>query len=164
MDPAPIPCPACARPFRNKRGLGGHLTTVSDPAHESYRAAHGMPVKTPRATRAQARKEAKTLAVPAVASATPAPIRPAPASIGEPRPDSHAPFVQTPAVPNPPLPRPVSPDPPKSALQAAVDDFLRQARDMVKFIPQTPSASDEMKEEVRKIYQEAEQANQELLH
>jgi hypothetical protein len=47
---------------------------------------------------------------------------------------------------------------------ARVKDFLRQARDMVKFIPQSPSATDEMKEEVRKIYQEAEQVNQDLLH
>src|SRR5215468_8936763 len=47
---------------------------------------------------------------------------------------------------------------------AQVKDLLRQARDMIKFIPQSPSASDEMKEDVKKIYQEAEQANQEILH
>ena len=47
---------------------------------------------------------------------------------------------------------------------AHVKDLLRQARDLIKFIPLTPSATDEMKEEVKKIYQEADQANQEILH
>ena len=47
---------------------------------------------------------------------------------------------------------------------AHVKDLLRQARDLIKFIPLTPSATDEMKEEVKKIYQEADQANQNILH
>jgi hypothetical protein len=47
---------------------------------------------------------------------------------------------------------------------AHVKDLLRQARDLIKFIPLTPSATDEMKEEVKKIYQETDQANQEILH
>ncbi len=47
---------------------------------------------------------------------------------------------------------------------AGVKDLLRQARDMIKFISQTPTATDEMKEEVKRIYQEIEQANQEILH
>lgn len=47
---------------------------------------------------------------------------------------------------------------------AQVKDYLRQARDMVKFISMTPSATNEMKEEVRKIYEEIEQANGEILH
>jgi hypothetical protein len=47
---------------------------------------------------------------------------------------------------------------------AQVKDLLRQARDLIKFIPQSPSATAEMKEEVKKIYQEADQADQELLH
>jgi hypothetical protein len=47
---------------------------------------------------------------------------------------------------------------------AQVKDLLRQARDLIKFIPMTPSATDEMKEEVKKIYQEADQANEEILH
>ena len=47
---------------------------------------------------------------------------------------------------------------------AQVKDLLRQARDLIKFIPMQPSATDEMKEEVKKIYQEADQANQEILH
>jgi hypothetical protein len=47
---------------------------------------------------------------------------------------------------------------------AQVKEFLRQARELLKFIPQQPSASDEMKDEVKKIYQEIEQANQEILH
>jgi hypothetical protein len=47
---------------------------------------------------------------------------------------------------------------------AGVKDLLRQARDLIKFIPQTPTATDEMKEEVKKIYKEIERANQEILH
>lgn len=46
---------------------------------------------------------------------------------------------------------------------AGVKDLLRQARDLVKFISQTAGVSAEMKEEVKKIYQEAEQADQEIL-
>jgi len=46
---------------------------------------------------------------------------------------------------------------------ANVKDLLRQARDMVKFISMTPSASVEIKEEVKRTYQEAEQADRELL-
>jgi len=47
---------------------------------------------------------------------------------------------------------------------ANVKDLLRQARDMVKFIPQTAGVSAEMKEEVRKIFEEADQANREILY
>jgi hypothetical protein len=47
---------------------------------------------------------------------------------------------------------------------AQVKDRLRQARDLVKFIPLTPSATDEMKADVERIYQEIEQANREILH
>ena len=47
---------------------------------------------------------------------------------------------------------------------AQVKDYLRQARDLVKLIPLTPTATPELKEEVKKIYAEAEQANQEILH
>lgn len=46
---------------------------------------------------------------------------------------------------------------------ANVRDLLRQAKDMVKFIPQTAGVSAEMKEEVRKIYAEVEQAEKEIL-
>ncbi|MBI5352377.1 MAG: hypothetical protein HZB50_07030 [Chloroflexi bacterium] len=46
---------------------------------------------------------------------------------------------------------------------AGVKDYLRQARDMVKFISQTAGVSAEMKEEVKKVYQEAEQADEEIL-
>jgi len=46
---------------------------------------------------------------------------------------------------------------------ANIKDLLRQARDMIKFISMTPSASAEIKEEVKRIYQEAEQADRELL-
>jgi hypothetical protein len=47
---------------------------------------------------------------------------------------------------------------------AQVKDQLRQARDLVKFIPQTAGVSVEMKEEVRKIYDEIEQANRDILY
>ncbi len=47
---------------------------------------------------------------------------------------------------------------------AQVKDFLRQARDMVKFIPQTAGVSAEMKEEVKRIFEEADQANQDILY
>ena len=47
---------------------------------------------------------------------------------------------------------------------AGVKDLLRQARDMVKFIPQTAGVSAEMKAEVKKIYDEIEQANREILY
>lgn len=46
---------------------------------------------------------------------------------------------------------------------AAVKDILRQAKDMVKFISMTPTATAEMKAEVKKIYAEIEQAEEEIL-
>jgi len=46
---------------------------------------------------------------------------------------------------------------------ANVRDLLRQAKDLVKFIPQTAGVSAEMKEEVKKIYAEIEQAQNEIL-
>lgn len=47
---------------------------------------------------------------------------------------------------------------------ATVKDLLRQAKDMVKFIPQTAGVSVEMKEEVKRIYEEIEQAKREILY
>jgi D-ribose pyranose/furanose isomerase RbsD len=47
---------------------------------------------------------------------------------------------------------------------AGVKDLLRQARDLIKFIPQTAGVSAEMKEDVKKIYEEIEQANRETLY
>ena len=47
---------------------------------------------------------------------------------------------------------------------AGVKDLMRQARDLIKFIPMTPSATAEMKAEVKAIYLEAEQAEREILH
>jgi len=47
---------------------------------------------------------------------------------------------------------------------AQVKDLLQQARDLVKFIPYTPTATPEMKEEVKQIFDDAGRANQELLH
>ena len=47
---------------------------------------------------------------------------------------------------------------------AHVKDLLQQARDMVKFIPQSVSATLAMKDDVREIYRETEQAEREILH
>lgn len=47
---------------------------------------------------------------------------------------------------------------------ANIKDLLRQARDLIKFIPKSPSASEEMKEDVKRIYQEAEQAERDILY
>ena len=46
---------------------------------------------------------------------------------------------------------------------ADVKDLLRQARDMVKFIPMRAGISDEMKVEVEKIFAEVEQADADIL-
>ncbi len=46
---------------------------------------------------------------------------------------------------------------------AGVKDLLRQARDMVKFIPMTAGVSTEMKAEVKQVYEEIEQAGREIL-
>ncbi|HLF89378.1 MAG TPA: hypothetical protein VI451_10555 [Anaerolineales bacterium] len=47
---------------------------------------------------------------------------------------------------------------------AQVKAYLEQARDLVKFIPRTPSATAELKEQVKKVFEEADQADRELLH
>lgn len=47
---------------------------------------------------------------------------------------------------------------------ANAKDLLRQAKDMVKFIPQTAGVSAETKEEVKRIYEEIEQAAREILY
>ena len=47
---------------------------------------------------------------------------------------------------------------------AQVKAILQEARDLVKFIPKTPTATPEMKAEVTKIFQETEQADREILH
>ena len=47
---------------------------------------------------------------------------------------------------------------------ASVKDLLRQARDMIKFIPQTAGVSAEMKEDVKRVYEEIEQADREILY
>lgn len=46
---------------------------------------------------------------------------------------------------------------------ANVKDLLRQAKDMVKFITMTPTATPEIKADVKKIYEEIEQASAEIL-
>ncbi len=47
---------------------------------------------------------------------------------------------------------------------AQVKDLLRQAREMVQFIPSQPSATDEIKAEVKAIYEDIEKTNKEILH
>ncbi|HSK67128.1 MAG TPA: hypothetical protein VK888_09365 [Anaerolineales bacterium] len=47
---------------------------------------------------------------------------------------------------------------------AQVKDLLRKARDLVKFIPQTAGVSSDMKEEVKKVYEEIEQADRDILY
>ena len=47
---------------------------------------------------------------------------------------------------------------------AEVKARLREARELVKLIPKTPTASEEMKAEVQRIYEETEQVDRELLH
>jgi hypothetical protein len=47
---------------------------------------------------------------------------------------------------------------------AQVKALLQDARDLVKFIPKTPSATPEMKAQVAQIFEEADRANQEILH
>ena len=46
---------------------------------------------------------------------------------------------------------------------AGVKDLLRQAKDMIKFIPMRAGVSDEMKAEVGKVFEEIDQAKQEIL-
>jgi hypothetical protein len=46
---------------------------------------------------------------------------------------------------------------------AQVKDLLRQARDLVKFIPNSPMATPEMKAEVRQILEEADQVDKGIL-
>ena len=45
-----------------------------------------------------------------------------------------------------------------------VKALFQQARDLVKFIPNTPSATVEIKNEVKKIYLEIDQAKKELFY
>ena len=47
---------------------------------------------------------------------------------------------------------------------AGVKDLLRQARDMVKFIPMRAGVSEEMKADVQKVFEEADEADAEILH
>jgi hypothetical protein len=47
---------------------------------------------------------------------------------------------------------------------AQIKDLLRQARDLVKFIPQTAGVSAEMKEDVKKLYEEIEKADRDILY
>ena len=46
---------------------------------------------------------------------------------------------------------------------AGVKDLMRRAKDLIKFIPQTAGVSMEMKEEVKRVYEEIEQATKDIL-
>lgn len=46
---------------------------------------------------------------------------------------------------------------------AGVKDLLRQARDLVKFIPMRAGISAEIKEEAEKVFEEIDQAKREIL-
>ncbi len=61
------------------------------------------------------------------------------------------------------------PVPPESGLMdlnyvAQVKDLIQQARDLIKFISYQPSATLEIKNEVKAIFQEADHAEKEILH
>jgi hypothetical protein len=47
---------------------------------------------------------------------------------------------------------------------AQVKAFLQDARDLVKYISKTPSATPEIKQQVIQILEDADRANQEILH
>jgi hypothetical protein len=47
---------------------------------------------------------------------------------------------------------------------ASVKDLLRQARDLIKFISYSPSASKEMKAEVTRLFEEADRVEKEIFH
>jgi hypothetical protein len=47
---------------------------------------------------------------------------------------------------------------------AQVKDLLRQAREMVRYLPQSAGASAEIKADAARILKEADQADQEILH
>jgi hypothetical protein len=47
---------------------------------------------------------------------------------------------------------------------AQVKAFLQQARDLVKFIPRTPSVTPELKTQVKQVIEEADRVDRELLH
>ncbi len=46
---------------------------------------------------------------------------------------------------------------------AQVRDLLRQARDLIKFLPQTVGVPEEIKQEVKKIYEEIEETDRALI-
>jgi len=62
------------------------------------------------------------------------------------------------------LPVPADTGPRDFSFVAQVKDLLQQARDLVKFIPYTPSATSEMKSEVAAINKEAALAEKEIFH
>ena len=47
---------------------------------------------------------------------------------------------------------------------AGVKGLLQEARDLIKFIPYTPSATPEMKAEVAELFKEADRAEKQILH
>ena len=62
------------------------------------------------------------------------------------------------------LPVPEDTGPYDFSFTAQVKDLLQQARDLIKFIPYSPSSTPEMKAEVAEIVKETEQAHKDILH
>jgi ABC-type branched-subunit amino acid transport system substrate-binding protein len=61
------------------------------------------------------------------------------------------------------VPMPEDTGPRDFSFVAQVKDLLQQARDLIKFIPYTPSATPEMKNEVAAINKEADEAEKTIL-
>ena len=61
------------------------------------------------------------------------------------------------------VPMPEDTGPRDFSFVAQVKDLLQQARDLIKFIPYTPSATPEMKNEVAAINKEADAAEKTIL-
>jgi len=62
------------------------------------------------------------------------------------------------------LPRPADAGWENFSYTARVKDLLRQARDLVKFIPNSAGATPEIKSEATAVIAESEQAEREILH
>ncbi len=62
------------------------------------------------------------------------------------------------------LPSPASLGKKDRAYLARVEDLLRKARALVRFIPRSPRATAEMKEQAKQILEEADQAEREIMH
>lgn len=62
------------------------------------------------------------------------------------------------------MPNPAEPGLIDFAYVAEIKEIIQQARDLIKFIPYTPTATPDMKAEVADLFHEADQAEKEILH